>query len=45
MDGRLARGAAAGNVGSLPVVTDVERVISEARLILARRNMTVAVGR
>ena len=43
--GRLACGAAAGNVGSLAVVTGVERVVGEARFIWASRDMTVAVGR
>jgi hypothetical protein len=41
----LARGVAAGNEGSLAVVTGIEHVVGEARFIWASRDMTVAVGR
>ena len=43
MDGRLACGAAPGNVGSLAVVTGVERVVGEARFIWAGRDMAVDI--
>ena len=43
MGGRLACGAAAGNVGSLAVITSVERVVGEARFIWASRAMAVDI--